>query len=75
MGPESVVAVDIVLNGASQLPGIVVLVDVDSLRLEAAEPALNHDVVCPAGLAVHALAGMCNSFKRLLYSVLVNWLP
>ena len=59
MGLEAVVAVNVLPDRTAQSPGVVVLTvvltDVDSFCLQAAEPALNHEVICPAGLTVHAL--------------------
>ena len=55
MWPLGVVLADVLLQSLLQLPGRMVLIDVDFLRLQAAEPTFNHDVVCPAGLPVLAL--------------------
>ena len=40
----------------------------DQLRFQAAEPALDHNIVCPAGFTVHALADM-QSFQKLFILV------
>ena len=56
MRPTRVVVVNVAADRRAQLFRAAIFVDVNQLRLEAAEPALDHDVVCPAGFAVHALA-------------------
>ena len=58
MGPLAVVQADILLQRPAQFSGSAVLPRIDFLRLEGAEPTLNHDVVGPAALSVHALADM-----------------
>ena len=50
-----VVLLDVVADPAAKVPGGTVLVRVDFLDLQAAEPALDHYVVGPAGFPVHAL--------------------
>ena len=56
MRSERVVVINVAADRRAQLFWATVLIDIDQFRLEAAEPALDHDVVCPAGFAVHALA-------------------
>ena len=65
VGPEAIVAVNVLPDGAAQSPGIVVLIDVDSFCFQAAEPALDHDVIRPAGLAIHALTDV-EVFQKVL---------
>ena len=56
VSPLKVVGVDILSNGGSGFPDVVVLCQISFLILEAAEPALNHDVVSPATFPIHTLA-------------------
>lgn len=51
-----VVVRNIAANEHPQISRRRIFVRIDLLRLEAAEPALDHDVVRPAALSVHALA-------------------
>ena len=44
-----------------------VFIDVDEFRLQAAKPTLDHDVVCPAGFAVRALADVKFLQKLLIF--------
>ena len=46
---------DEVRNILPEFFGAVVFINVNLLRLERAEPPLNHDIIRPPGLAVHAL--------------------
>lgn len=55
MGPQGIVIADILANFLTQLFGRTELINIDQLSFQTAEPTLNHDVVGPAGLAVHAL--------------------
>ena len=55
MRTQGAVFLDILTDHPAQLPERTELVDVDQLGFQAAEPALDHDVVYPSGLAVHAL--------------------
>ena len=55
MASLKVVGVDILSDSSPCFPDVVVLCQIGFLILEAAEPALNHDVVCPAAPAVHTL--------------------
>jgi len=55
MRTHRVVLVDILPNELPQIFRRLVFRDVKAIAFQAAEPALNHNVVCPAGLAIHAL--------------------
>lgn len=55
MTPLKVVSVDILSDGTSGVFDVIVLCQVGFFILEAAKPALNHNVVCPAAFAIHAL--------------------
>ena len=50
-----VVGFDVATYGLTGLADVLIAREVSLLILEAAEPALNHYVVSPAALAVHAL--------------------
>ena len=58
MGTDGIVEVDILADALAQLLRAAKFIDIDQFGFEAAEPALDHDVVRPAGLAVHALANV-----------------
>ena len=51
-----VVSMDILPDGTPCLTDVVILRQISFFILEAAEPALNHDVICPPAFPVHALA-------------------
>ena len=51
-----IVFLDEVRNTLPEFFGAVVFININLLRLERAEPPLNHDIVRPPGLAVHTLA-------------------
>ena len=55
MAPLKVVAMDIVSDSNPGFPDVIVLRQVSFFILEAAEPALNHDIICPPAFPVHAL--------------------
>lgn len=55
MRPQGVVFVDVLVDCLTQFTGGTELVDVDHLGFQTEEPAFDHDVVRPAGLAVHTL--------------------
>ena len=55
MTPLKVVSVNILSDGGSGFFDVIVLCQIGFFILEAAEPTLNHDVVCPAAFAIHAL--------------------
>ena len=63
MAPLKVVGVDILSDSSSCFPDVVVLRQIGFLILEAAEPALNHDVVCPATFSIHTLADAVFLYK------------
>ena len=50
-----VVGMDILPDGTPCLPNVIVLRQISFFILEAAEPSLNHDVICPPAFPVHAL--------------------
>ena len=56
MTPLKVVGVDILSNSLSGFSDVIILCQIGFLILEATEPTLNHDVVCPAAFPIHALA-------------------
>lgn len=60
-----VVSPDVVVDSLACLLNVVVLCQISLLVLEGAEPALDHDVVSPAALAVHALPDVV-IFQELL---------
>ena len=55
MTPLKIVSVDILSDGGSGFFDVIVLSQIGFFILEAAEPTFNHDVVCPAAFAIHAL--------------------
>ena len=63
MTPLKVVSVDILPDGCSGIFDVIVLCQVGFFILEATEPALNHDVVCPAAFAIHALTNTIFLYK------------
>ena len=63
VSPLKVVGVDILSNGGSGFPDVVVLCQISFLIFEAAEPALNHDVVRPAAFSIHALTDSIILYK------------
>ena len=50
-----VAGVDILSNSSSGFLNVVVLCQIDFIILEAAEPASNHDIVCPVAFSIYAL--------------------
>ena len=52
---EGIVFRDVAGDCFVQFFGVTIFVDVNQFRFEAAEPALDHDIVHPAGSAVHTL--------------------
>ena len=53
---SNIVVIVYVLNyQLTKFPGGTILIWIELLRLEAAKPAFNHDVVGPAALAIHTL--------------------
>ena len=55
MTPLKVVSADILSDSGSGFFDVIVLSQIGLFILEAAEPTLNHDVVCPAAFAIHTL--------------------
>ena len=51
MTPLKVVSVDILSDGSSGFFDVIVLCQISFFIFEAAEPTLNHDVICPAAFA------------------------
>ena len=68
MGTDAVIGIDVLANTPPKLFRCTEFVDVYHLGLQAAEPALNHDVVRPTGLPIHALPDM-ERFEKLLILV------
>ena len=68
MRAERVIVVDITSDRLAQFSRRVKFVDVNQLRFQAAEPPLNHDVVCPARLPVHALLDVQIAQKLLVFA-------
>ena len=50
-----VVSMDILPNGTPCFTDVVILRQISFFILKAAEPALDHDVICPPAFPVHAL--------------------
>lgn len=63
MSPLKVVGVDILSDSNSCFLDVIVLCQIGFLILEAAEPTLNHDVVCPTTFSIHALADAVFLYK------------
>ena len=63
MASLKVVGVDILSDSSPCFPDVVVLCQIGFLILEAAEPALNHDVVRPAAFSIHALTDSIFLYK------------
>ena len=63
MAPLKVIGVDILSDSNSCFLDVVVLRQIGFLILEATEPTLNHDVVCPATFSIHALADAVFLYK------------
>ena len=55
MASLKVVGVYILPDSSSGLTDVAVLCQINLLVLETAEPSFNHDVICPAAFAIHAL--------------------
>ena len=55
MASFKVIGVDIPSDGFSCFLEISILREICFLILEAAEPAFNHDIICPSAFAIHAL--------------------
>lgn len=56
MAAFKVVGVDILPDGNADLRDVIVLRQISFFVLEAAEPSLNHNVICPPAFPVHILA-------------------
>ena len=63
MASFKIVSVDIAPNGSSGFLNVVILRQISFFILETAEPALNHDVVSPATLSIHALTDAVFSYE------------
>ena len=63
MTPLKVVSVDILSDGSSGFFDVSVLCQISFFIFEAAEPTLNHDVICPAAFAIHALPDAVYLYK------------
>ena len=55
MASLKVVSVYILSDSGSGLTDVTVLCQVSLFILEATKPSFNHDVICPAAFAIHAL--------------------
>lgn len=55
MASFKVIGVDIPSDGFSCFLEISILREICFLIFEAAEPAFNHDIICPSAFAIHAL--------------------
>ena len=55
MASFKVIGVDIPSDGFSCFLEISILREICFLILETAEPAFNHDIICPSAFAIHAL--------------------
>ena len=53
-----VVGMYIAFDSRSRFQDVGILCKIGFLIFEAAKPAFNHDVVCPAAFSIHALADM-----------------
>ena len=56
MGAQAVIIFHIASDGLPQLTWRGKFIDINQLCFHASEPPLNHNVICPPGLPVHALA-------------------
>ena len=74
MTPFKVVSADILSDGSSGIFDVIVLCQVGFFILEAAKPALNLNVVCPAAVP-SMLCRMPFTFTKSMYCWLVNWQP
>ncbi len=63
VSPLKVVGVDILSNGGSGFPDVVVLCQICFLVLEASEPSFNHDIVSPPAFTIHALTDSIILYK------------
>ena len=63
MASFKVIGVDIPSNGFSCFLEISILREICFLILEAAEPAFNHDIICPSTFAIHALPDAVYLYK------------
>ena len=61
MASFKVIGVDISSNSNSGILDVVIQRQISFFILEAAEPALNHDVVCPAAFSIHTHAACLRS--------------
>lgn len=65
MRPFRVVGMNIVPNQLPKLFGRLIFIGVNLFSLQTAEPALNHDIICPAALPVHTLPDL-KAFQQSL---------
>ena len=64
-GADTVIGIDVASDASVKILRGPKLFDVDVLGFEAKEPTLDHDVILPAGLTVHALSDT-EGFQKLL---------
>lgn len=52
-------------QSAPEAPWQIILIGVNLFSLQTAEPALNHDIICPAALPIHTLPNL-KAFQQSL---------
>ena len=72
MRPEAVIILHIALVVPPQLPGRGKFVDIDQLSFQPPEPALDYDINCQPGLAVHTLEDVQVLCKRSINTRLAS---
>ena len=77
MTPLKVVSVDILSDSGSGFFDVIVLSQIGFFILEAAEPAFNHDIICPSTFAIHALPNsiISNKFDVFVTGKLASLIP
>ena len=65
MRPFRIVGMSIVPNQLPKLLGRLILSGVNLFCLQTAEPALNHDIICPAALPIHTLPDLQDGLNIL----------
>ena len=65
MWPFRIVGMNIVPNQLPKLLGRLIFIRVNLFRLQTAEPALNHDIICLAALPIHTLPDL-KAFQQSL---------
>ena len=67
MRPVVIVVADVIVDEFPQLLRRLVLVGIEALCFHAAEPPLDHHVICPAAFPVHALPDIQAAQKPLIF--------